>query len=137
MENIAKILQHKASKAHETYMAVCRSALHDSEPVNLSVTLKALPSMVNDDGSFIILTGTKNKPHGIGVEDRPELVFLYNKKGGLFIESSLIVSIIQENRKILEACIDDTYSIMGVKLNLGILSNYVTESFLDSLTALH
>lgn len=137
MENLATILQHKADKAYEIYMDMCASNKHDLEPVNLSVSLTASPSKVETDGSFIVLTGNRVKPYGIGSKNPPELVFLYNDKGGLFLETSLVRKIILDNKDVLEKCIDETYSIMGVKLNLGIVSNYVNESFLDSLTALH
>lgn len=136
MGDIYKLLQRKADRTHEILFSKCPS--HDSlEPVMLDIGFKSLPAKVDDEGSFIVLTGTKVKPYGIGVDNPPELVFLYNKKGGIFVETSLIRNIIREHRDSIDIVIDETYSIMGVKLNLGVLSKYVSESFLDSLTALH
>ena len=132
-EKLLEIIQGKANKAS----AMINKALEVSEslgPRNVGVTMDAIPCRVNEDGSFLVLTGTKSKPYGIGLKDRPDLVLLYNEKGGVFVDTSMIIDLIKANRESLTPKIDDTYSVMGVSLNIGLISSVYGEDF---LTALH
>lgn len=132
-EELLKLIQGKADKAASiTYQLL--EVEKSLEPTSAKVTFDAIPCKVEKDGSFMVLTGTKIKPSGIGVKEPPELVLLYNEKGGLFIPTSTVRDIIKKYRERLPIEIDSTYSIMGVRLNAGIISSYCGEDF---LTALH
>lgn len=133
MSKLIEIFQRKANKTAEL-ISKAISVSEDLEPKNVSVSVNAIPCKVQKDGSFMVLTGTRDIPYGIGLTDPPELVLLYNEKGGIFIETSLVIDVIKSMRESIKPVIDPTYSIMGVVLNIGIISSLVGEDF---LTALH
>lgn len=132
MSKLIEIFQRKANKTAEL-ISKAISVSEDLEPKNVSISVNAIPCRVNNDGSFMVLTGTRDVPHGIGLPEPPELVLLYNEKGGIFIETSLVIDVIKDMRASLKPVIDPTYSIMGVVLNIGVISSLVGEEFLIAL----
>lgn len=133
MNRILEIFQKKANKV--AAMIAKSISISDSlEPQNAVISISAIPCKVKEDGSFMVLTGTRDRPFGIGLTDHPELVLLYNEKGGIFVETSVVRDIIKEYKHSLRPEIDQTYSIMGVTLNVGVISSWTGEDF---LTALH
>jgi hypothetical protein len=127
------ILYNKAKKASYILSKVIDLGGCELEPKNVSITLSAIPTKLNEDGSFFIMTGSRAKPEGIGKPDAPELILLYNKKGGIFLETSHIKDIIKAHRDVLSPEIDPTYSILGVNLTIGIISPYLGEELLIAL----
>lgn len=132
-EELLKLIQGKADKSASMIYKVIEKG-GSLEPYKTTINFDAIPCKVEEDGSFMVLTGTRIKPSGIGVDNPPDLVLLYNEKGGLFIPTSTIREIIKKYKQSLPIEIDSTYSIMGVRLNAGIISSYCGEDF---LTALH
>lgn len=132
-KELLSIIQKKADKSAAIIHRVL-SVSGSLEPKNIQIMFDAIPCEVNDDGSVLILTGTKDKPYGVGLQDPPEMVLLYNKKGGLLLPTSSIRDVIKKYRDELTPEIDSTYSIMGVRLSAGIISSWIGEDF---LTALH
>lgn len=133
MKKVSEILQEKANKC-ANLISKALSISSDLEPKNVTINIEAIPCKLEEDGSFLVLTGTKDKPYGIGVKTPPEYALVYNEKGGALVDSSSIRDFIRENRDKIKPEIDSTYSIMGVRLNVGVISSYLGEDF---LTALH
>lgn len=135
MKGIQVAIQDKANKVASTVYSVQeKMKSFDSEPKHVTVAFEAIPCEVDDEGTFLILTGTKDSPYGIAVKEPPSLILLYNKKGGVFVDTSSLLEKIKENKLSLVPEIDSTYSIMGVRLNIGVISSWLGEDF---LTALH
>lgn len=133
MKKVSEILQEKANRCAEL-ISKALSISDSLEPKNVVINIEAIPCRVNEDGSFLVLTGTRDIPYGIGKKDAPEYVLAYNEKGGVLIDTSSVREFIKINRENIVPEIDSTYSIMGVRLNLGVISSYLGEDF---LTALH
>jgi len=130
---IENVIQRKANAASIMIEKVTEVA-KGTAPTNVKWCMEALPCEVDDKGSFLILTGTRDVPSGIGVASPPETILLYNKKGGVLVDTSALLNKFRENKDQLTVEIDETYSIMGVRLNVGIISSWLGEDF---LTALH
>lgn len=133
MKRLNRILQSKANRGSELIAKMIELS-DDLEPKTLTVNLSAIPCKVDERGSFLVLTGTRDIPSGIGVENPPEMVLIYNEKGGVFVDTSSIRDFIRSHRENIKPEIDTTYSIMGVRLNIGVISSWIGEDF---LTALH
>jgi hypothetical protein len=129
---ISKEIQRKADKVMEIINSL--DSEMELELDSVEVKLFAIPSKVKKDGSFFVVTGTKQKPAGIGNPDA-QLVFLYSEVNGtgIFVSKETIVTIIKEERKSLKIGIDEEYKKMGVWLNLAILTSYLDEDFLSAL----
>lgn len=129
---IFKDIQKKADKV----MQIINSLDSDMqlELDSVEVKLFAVPAKVKKDGSFFVITGTKQKPAGIGNPDA-QLVFLYSEVNGsgMFVSKETIVNIVKEERESLKIGIDEEYKKMGVWLNLAILTSYLDEDFLSAL----
>lgn len=137
-------IRKKADKAHQTYYAFKElskdsTLSSDLNLTGLKVDINILPIEVDDSGHFFVLTGNKNKPFGIfDPNNKHDFVLLHNEKGGVLVETSDLKTVIMKNRDVIEKGIDKTYSIMGVKMNLGILAKSINSpSFLELLTVLH
>lgn len=132
--SLAKRLQAKA----ESLMLMLKKAKEISEANEMTggdIKLSCYPAKVREDGSFFIITGTKENPAGFGLS-KQDLVFLYREEAnyGCFIDSSVIINIIKEQKSILKIGIDEEYKSMGVWMNLGIITNYLDEDFLSALS---
>lgn len=132
MDRINEILQSKSSKV----LNMMRMLEDDGEIKNIfslenvKVEFNSLPCLLDDKGSFFVLTGNKNKPQGISSETPPDLIYIYNNIHGIFLDRDLIMKIIIENRSSLRVGINNEYNAMGVWLNLGVISSYLDEDFL-------
>ena len=128
MNNIGELLQQKA-QLHLSHIEMLKEK--GMEMMSSTVGFSTLPTEVLEDGRFFIKTGNKNKPQGLmDEENTPDLVFLYNKKFGLFLERDTVLQCMKDNKSNLETGIDSQYSVMGVWLNLGLISSYLDEDFL-------
>lgn len=133
--SLAKKLQSKADGAVRILKHFVGDKAFDPVVDQGKVTLTYYGAEIKPDGSFFIVTGTKENPAGFGL-NKQDLVFLYRKEAdyGCFIDSSVIISIIRENKSILKIGIDEEYKSMGVWMNLGILTNFLDEDFLSALS---
>lgn len=132
--SLAKRLQAKASSLMSMLKRI-EEISGAKELMHGEITLKCYPARVREDGSFFIVTGTKENPAGFGLS-KQDLIFLYREESnyGCFIDSSVVITIIQEQKSILKIGIDEEYKSMGVWMNLGIITNYLDEDFLSALS---
>lgn len=133
--SLAKRLQSKSDIVVKSIIKLTSEEGIGLEVINGKVSLSYYPAEVKEDGSFFIVTGTKENPAGFGL-NKQDLILLYRKEAnyGCFIDSSVIITIIKEQKSILKIGIDNEYKSMGVWMNLGIITNYLDEDFLSALS---
>lgn len=134
VRSIVEVLQKKASAALSAIKKSSESTNMELGVEEVNVGIKAYACQMHADGSFFVVTGTRDNPAGFGTRDY-EFVFIYREEAnyGVFVAASTIMKIIRENKAILKIGIDEKYQKMGVYLNAGILINYLDEDFLSAL----
>lgn len=131
MKNIAAVVQSKES-ATRRMISLAEGGM-GLEPKNMTVGLSTFMCRMNEDGEVFVMTGTRIKPAGIGIDPAPDLVFIYNEKYGVFVETLMMKRIIKENVSKLKIDIDPNYKVMGVTMSLGLISSYLDEDFVSAL----
>lgn len=133
--NLHNKIQEKAKSAIRVLRAIREAKGSGLELTSVKIELRSYAAEIKPDGSFFIVTGTKNSPAGFGTGEY-DLVMIYREATdyGIFIESQTIKEIIRSNRELLKIGIDEEYKHMGVWLNLGILINHLDEDFLSALS---
>jgi hypothetical protein len=132
LEGISDHIQDKAPKVADIYKTCLEVGMEGFDPLTVKVDVNALPTKLDEEGRFFVITGTKLKPKGIGVDNSYPLVLVYNERYAMFVPTAIIRKCIKENIKSLTIDIDKTYSAMGVWLNLGVISSYLDEGFVTA-----
>lgn len=95
--------------------------------VQKSITIDSISCRINEEGRFFLITGNKNKPEGIFSKTPPDLVLVFNDNHGVFFYPKDLIQCLKDNKDALDQGIDKTYKKMGVWLNLGVITPYVSE----------